>query len=238
MSRYVAYTRVSTARQGRSGLGLEAQRQRIEDFVGSTGEIVAWHEEHESGAKSDRPELERALTACELTGATLLVATLDRLSRDVMFLETVKRRCASGGFGFKCCDMPDADSFTLGIMIQVAAYERQRISERTSAALRAAKRRGVKLGCPLGAQPFEGKRKLGAMRAGESHKAAADQWAEKRRGIMVELVEAGMSLHAMARELTARRITTRRGGAWNSTSVHRLILRLGLHRSCTYIDAA
>ncbi len=88
MTVYVAYTRVSTARQGRSGLGLAAQRHRIKDFVDNSGEIVEWFEEHESAARS-RPELERALTACELTGGTLLIATLDRLSRDVLFLETV-----------------------------------------------------------------------------------------------------------------------------------------------------
>ena len=113
MTDFVAYIRVSTARQGRSGLGLDAQRQRILDFVGSN-EVIAWHEEHESGAKSDRPELERALSACELTGSTLLVATLDRLTRDVAFLETVKRRCEIGGFAFRCADMPDATEFVLG----------------------------------------------------------------------------------------------------------------------------
>ena len=227
MTKYVAYIRVSTARQGRSGLGLAAQRQRIKEFVGNGGEVVAWHEEHESGAKAQRPELERALTACELTGATLVVATLDRLSRDVMFLETVKRRCADGGFEFRCADMPDASAFVLGIMIQVAQYERERISQRTKAALQAAKQRGVKLGCPLGAQPFEGKRELGWARAGEVSKAKADEWAEKRRPIIEELVTAGFSNSGMARELTARGITTPRGGAWTATSIRNLRQRLG-----------
>lgn len=228
MNRYVAYCRVSTQRQGRSGLGIAAQRQRIREFVGTAGEIVAWHEEHESGGKADRPQLEAALTACELTGATLIVATLDRLSRDVMFLETVKRRCAEGGFEFKCADMPDANSFMLGVMAQMAQYERERISERTKAALAAAKRRGVRLGCPLGAQPFEGKREVGAMRAGESHRARADEWAEKRKPVIAELVAAGLSNNAIARELTGRGITTRRGGSWSATAVQRLRDRLGL----------
>ena len=192
MIRYVAYGRVSTARQGRSGLGLSAQRHRIKEFVGNSGKIIDWHEEHESGAKSDRPELEKALTTCELTGATLVVATLDRLSRDVMFLETVKRRCTDGGFEFRCADMPDANGFMLGVMAQLAQYERERIRERTRGALQAAKRRGVKLGCPLGARPFEGKRDIGAKRAGVVHKAKADKWAEKRRGIVSELVSAGV----------------------------------------------
>ena len=215
MTDFVAYLRVSTARQNRSGLGLSAQRQRIKDFVGSAGEIVAWHVETESGAKADRPELERALTACELTGATLLVATLDRLSRDVLFLEMVKIRCAANGFDFKCCDMPDADSFMLGIMSQVAQYERERISARTKMALAQAKRRGTVLGNPHGARAFNGHRERGAKRAGAVHRANADTWAEKRREIMVELIEAGLSLRAMAKELTARRITTRRGGCWS-----------------------
>lgn len=237
MNRYVAYIRVSTARQGRSGLGLSAQRQRISEFVGNSGEIVSWFEEHESGGKADRIELEKALTQCELTGATLVVATLDRLSRDVLFLETVKRRCAEGGFEFRCADMPDANSFMLGVMAQMAQYERERISERTKAALQAAKRRGVRLGGPNGAQPFEGKRELGAARAGESHKATADAWAVKRKPVIAELVEAGFSNRAIARELTARGITTRRGGSWTATGVQRLRQRLGLTESAMAVAA-
>ena len=228
MNRFVAYVRVSTARQGRSGLGLAAQRQRIREFVGNSGEVTAWFEEHESGGKADRPELEKALTQCELTGATLIVATLDRLSRDVMFLETVKRRCADAGFDFRCADMPDANSFMLGVMAQMAQYERERISERTKLALAAAKRRGVRLGCPLGAQPFEGRRDLGAARAGESHRARADEWAAKRKPVIAELVAAGLSNNAIARELTGRGITTRRGGSWTATGVARIRARLGL----------
>ncbi len=227
MTDFVAYIRVSTARQGRSGLGLDAQRQRILDFVGSN-EVIAWHEEHESGAKSDRPELERALSACELTGSTLLVATLDRLTRDVAFLETVKRRCEIGGFAFRCADMPDATEFVLGILIQVAAYERQRISERTRAALQVAKERGTKLGNPEGFKAFKGRQGLGIARAAVSHKARADEWAEKRRGLLEELLAADLNLSAMARELTARKITTRRGGQWHARTVANLLSRLEL----------
>lgn len=237
-NRYVGYVRVSTTRQGCSGLGLSAQYHRIKEFVGTAGEIAAWYEEHESGAKADRLELERALTTCELTGATLVVATLDRLSRDVMFLETVKRRCADGGFEFRCCDMPDANSFMLGVMAQMAQYERERISERTSAALQAAKRRGVKLGGPLGAQPFEGKRDIGAKRAGVVHKAKADEWAEKRKPLIAELVAAGHSNSAVARELTARGVNTRRGGDWTATGVSRIKARLGLIDDATIAEAA
>ncbi len=227
MTDFIAYVRVSTARQGRSGLGLEAQRQRILDFVGS-GAVIEWFEEHESGAKSDRPELERALNLCELTKSTLVVATLDRLSRDVLFLETVKRRCVAGGFAFRCSDMPDATEFVLGIMAQVAQYERQRISERTSAALQAAKARGTVLGNPEGIKAFRGRQGLGVARAAVSHRAKADAWAEKRRGLIAELRADGLSLSGIARELTAKGITTRRGGQWHARTVANLIDRLAV----------
>lgn len=113
-------------------------------------------------------------------------------------------------------------------MAQMAQYERERISERTKLALAAARRRGVKLGCPLGAQPFEGKREVGAMRAGESHRQRADEWAAKRRPVIAELVAAGHSNSSIARELTSRGITTRRGGSWTATGVARIRARLGL----------
>ena len=226
MTSYIGYLRVSTVRQGRSGLGLEAQKARITEFVGN--DQVGWFIETESGANCQRVELEKALTQCELTGSTLLVATLDRLSRDVAFLEQVKARCEAGSFGFRCVDMPDANSFMLGVMAQLAQYERERISARTKAALQAAKRRGVKLGNPNGAKPFDGHRELGAERAAESHRTTADTWAEKRRPILVELVEAGLSLSGMARELTARKISTRRGGKWHARGVKALLARLDL----------
>lgn len=230
--RYVAYVRVSTQRQGRSGLGVAAQRQRIQEFVGASGDIVAWHEEHESGGKADRPELEKALTLCELTGATLLVATLDRLSRDVLFLETCKRRCDAGGFDFKCADMPDANSFMLGVMAQLAQYERERIRARTASALQAAKRRGVLLGAARpghpGAAAFDGKRVIGAVNGGRAMEAKADQWAEKRRDLIADFLAAGMSNRGIARELAARGISTPRRGTWTATAVQRLRRRLGL----------
>ncbi len=228
MSTYAAYVRVSTQRQGRSGLGIEAQANRIREFVGESGEILDWFREHESGAKAERPELERALTLCELTGATLVVATLSRLSRDVMFLETVKRRCEVGGFEFRCADMPDANGFMLGVMAQLAQYEREQISVRTSQALQAARSRGIKLGSPLGAKPFEGKRQIGAERAGEAHRARANAWAEKRRPLIESLLGEGLSNKAIARELAARKIATPRGGTWDGSAVRRLRQRLGV----------
>ncbi len=164
---------------------------------------------------------------CELTGSNLIVATLDRMSRNVLLLETIKRRCEVGGFGFMCADMPEADSFMLGIMAQVAQYEREKIGERTRLALQAAKRRGVKLGNPNRTRNFEGKRTLGARRAGAVHRTKADSWAAKRRGVVAELVAEGLGCSEIAMALAARRITTPRGSLqWTATGVKRLLDRL------------
>lgn len=233
---YVAYVRVSSRKQVKSGLGLAAQRQRIRDFTTSDSDNVAgWFEDRgESGGKADRAGLEAALTMCELTRSCLLVATLDRLSRDVAFLETVKRRCEAGGFAFKCCDMPEANSFMIGVMISLAAYEREQISDRTRRAMVAAKvkataeGRELNYGNPNGAKAFQGRQGIGAANAAVSHRARADSWASKRRSVLEGLIEAGLSLNAMARELTARKIATRSGGTWTAKAVSRMVARLGL----------
>lgn len=143
--KFVAYHRVSTAKQGQSGLGLEAQQQAVELFVeGKNGEVIASFTEVESGKKADRPELEKALKRCRLTGATLVIAKLDRLSRDVEFIAKMQK----GAVEFVCCDMPEANSLTIGLMAIMAQHEREAISQRTKAALKAAKARGVVLGNP------------------------------------------------------------------------------------------
>jgi DNA invertase Pin-like site-specific DNA recombinase len=227
-AKYVGYLRVSTDRQGESGLGLEAQRAAIVRHINGNAEVLSWYTETETGKRNDRPELAEALDHCELTGATLVVATLDRLTRDRMFLEMVKRR-SRAGFEFKCADMPDASAFVLGIMADVAEYELAKISQRTKAALAAAKARGVKLGNPRGAAPMAAGRAEGAIRAGERHRAKADSWAEKRRAAVNELVAGGIgSNNAIARELNGRMILTPRNGLWTATSVRRLRERLGI----------
>ena len=225
MTRYVAYYRVSSKKQGVSGLGLAAQKNSVHQFLGDAmpvGEFV----EVESGAKSDRVELERALTLCELTGSDLIVATLSRLSRDTMFLETVKLRCAAGNFKFVCVDMPTADSFTLGIMSQLAAYERTQVSVRTIAALKVAKKNGTRLGNPQWRKNFQGTEKLAAERSAKRHMGDANSWANKRRDLLNELRAGGLSLSGIARALTDRGITTRRGGKWHARTVANLITRL------------
>src|SRR6266478_5906691 len=143
-SKFVSYLRVSTARQGKSGLGLEAQREAVKQFVTSRAgrSIAPEFIEVESGKRNDRPELEKALKRCRLTGATLVVAKLDRLSRNAAFLMTLR----DAGVQFVAADLPEANTMTVGVMAVVAQHEREAISARTKAALQAAKARGRKLG--------------------------------------------------------------------------------------------
>ena len=144
----VAYERVSTARQGANGLGLEAQRKVIADFAVSRGaEILARFTEVESFRRADRPELVKALHLAKVTGATLVIAKLDRLSRNAAFLLTLR----DSGVRFLAVDMPEAKDLTVGIMALVAQAEREAISRRTKEALAVAKARAVKLGNPNGA---------------------------------------------------------------------------------------
>jgi DNA invertase Pin-like site-specific DNA recombinase len=147
---FVAYYRVSTERQGRSGLGLEAQKAAVAKHLG-TAFLAAEFTDAESGKRSDRPELAKALALCRATGSTLVVAKLDRLSRDVDFLRQCVREIDGAGVVF--CDLPDlppgaAGKLVLTVMASIAEFEAGRISERTRAALQAAKARGVKLGNP------------------------------------------------------------------------------------------
>lgn len=221
--RLVAYERVSTARQGRSGLGLEAQRMAIETFAHQRqGTILARFTEVESGRQNDRPELAQALHLAKLTGATLVIAKLDRLSRDAAFLLTLQ----ASGVKFLACDMPEANDLTVGIMALVAQAEREAISRRTREALAAARARGVKLGNPNGAAALR--------RAGQGGTALqatvarnADAFAEDLRAVITGLqAEGHLTLRAMAEALNARGIQTRRGGRWHVSTVRNLLERL------------
>src|SRR3982751_3830790 len=143
--RYVSYLRVSTDRQGRSGLGLDAQRKAVEDFLyGGPWDLIAEFVEVESGKRDDRPKLAEALALCRLHNATLVIAKLDRLSRDAAFLLGLQK----AGVRFVAADMPEANELVVCIMAVVAQAERKMISARTKAALIAAKARGVRLGKP------------------------------------------------------------------------------------------
>ena len=222
--RLVAYERVSTARQGRSGLGLEAQRKAIGDFAAARGaSVFERFTEVESGRKNERPELEKALILARLTGATLVIAKLDRLSRNAAFLLTLR----DSGARFLAVDMPEANDLTVGIMALVAQQEREAISRRTKEALAAAKARGVKLGNPNGAASLRRAGKGGApLRAAVS--ANADAFAAGLAPVIADIrVEGHATLRAIAAELNARAILTRRGGKWQVSNVRNLIARLG-----------
>lgn len=141
----VSYLRVSTTRQGESGLGIEAQRSSVTNYLsGDRWKVVGEFVEVESGRNNHRPELQKAITTCRIHGATLVVSRLDRLARNAHFLLGLKE----AGIEILCVDMPSANALTIGIMAMVAQEEARLISARTKAALAMAKQRGVKLGSP------------------------------------------------------------------------------------------
>jgi DNA invertase Pin-like site-specific DNA recombinase len=219
----VAYERVSTARQGTSGLGLEAQRKSIDDFAAAGGaQVLARFTEVESGRRADRPELARALHLARVTGATLLIAKLDRLSRNAAFLLALR----DSGVRFLAVDLPQANDLTVGIMALVAEAEREAISRRTKEALAAARARGVRLGNPNGAASLRRAGKGGtALHATVT--ANADAFASDLAPVIADIRAAGhTSLRAIAAELTRRGIRTRRDGTWGVGNVKGLLGRL------------
>jgi DNA invertase Pin-like site-specific DNA recombinase len=219
--KFVSYLRVSTARQGRSGLGIEAQRQAVTDFLnGGNWQLVKEFVEVESGKHADRPQLAKAFQLCRLTGAKLVIAKLDRLSRDAHFLLGLEK----AGVDFVAADMPQANRLTIGIMAVMAEDERRRRSERTKAALAAAKRRGVKLGGDRGARLTAKARAAG--------RAAVQERVQNRAADIMptvkELQAAGCeSLRAIATGLEERGIPAARGGKWSAVQVSRLLEAAG-----------
>lgn len=219
----IAYYRVSTAAQGRSGLGLDAQRAAVQEFCSSREcRMLAEFTEVESGRYSDRPQLMRAIEHAEITGATLVIAKLDRLSRNAAFLLTLR----DSGVRFQAADLPDANDLTVGILALVAQQEREAISARTRAALRAAKVRGIKLGNPNGAAALR-RAQRGNAAAVAAVRAKAALKAKRLSGTIARLQEAGhQSLGALAAELNRQGVEAPRGGAWHPTTVKRVLSRL------------
>ena len=219
--RTVTYYRVSTAKQGRSGLGLGAQRTAIATFCHSRdcqplGEYV----EVESGKRDDRPELAKALHHAKVTGSTLVIAKLDRLSRNLAFLAQLQ----DAGTKFIAADMPEANELTIHIMAAMAQAERKAISKRTVEALAEAKAKGTKLGNPMGAKAFGNAR--GNAAAVTAIKAKAQSLATDIAPIIEAIRGEGhTSLRAIAGELNARGIITARGGKWAAQSVSDAIRR-------------
>jgi DNA invertase Pin-like site-specific DNA recombinase len=216
---YIAYYRVSTVKQGQSGLGLEAQKASVTDFVNSAnGDLVNEFTEVQSGKDNDRPQLQKALRKCRLTGATLLIAKLDRLSRNAAFLFNLR----DSSIKFVACDMPEANSLTVGLMACLADYERQLISTRTKDALKAVKGRGVKLGNP----------NIDAVRCTDTTQAreAKIQKARARNAEILEVINefknngsGTFSLREIAQFLNNSGYTTARGKEWQAMSVKRIL---------------
>jgi DNA invertase Pin-like site-specific DNA recombinase len=215
--RFVSYFRVSTQKQGRSGLGLEAQREAVARFLnGGSWTVLADFTEVESGRKSDRPELAKALDHCRLTGATLVIATISRLARDAHFLLGLEK----AGVNFVACDMPNANRLTIGILAMVAEEEARAISTRTKVALAAAKARGTVLG------GYRGGPKVDGTRGAQARREMADSFAAGLAPMLRPMRDEGLSLRAMAARLDERKIMTPRGGAWTATAVKNVLARI------------
>jgi DNA invertase Pin-like site-specific DNA recombinase len=220
---YVAYYRVSTTRQGESGLGLDAQRAAVTAFVNGHGELAGEYVEIESGKRADRPQLAAALAHAKRCRATLVIAKLDRLGRNVAFVSAL----VESGTDFLCTDNPHANRLTVHILAAVAEDEARRCSERTKAALAAYKARGGLLGSrhlrgrAIGPEASRKGQQAGTARNRErAHAAYADLLP-----LMTELRRAGQSYREIGRALSRRGHTTRTGKAWNGVQVRRVLTR-------------
>jgi DNA invertase Pin-like site-specific DNA recombinase len=215
--RYVAYFRVSTQKQGQSGLGLDAQKQAVSEYLDQLGgEVIAEFIEVESGKRADRPEFTKAADYSELANATVLVAKLDRLSRDLHFITSLQKR----GIRFKLCDLPEIDQLTIHILAAMAEHEARMISQRTKAALRVAKERGVILGNPhLSAQ-----RNSDVSAANEHRVQKQQDWQAKILKIIGHLEDSEhlTTCQAIADALNDRGLTTARGSAFSVPIISRL----------------
>jgi len=209
---FIAYYRVSTDKQERSGLGLDAQRKAVLDWLnGGKWALVAEYTEVESGKWADRPELEKALKDCKRRGASLVIARLDRLARNVHFISGLMERKVP----FVAVEFPDATPLMLHIHAAMAEHERKLISERTKAGLQQAKARGIKLGT------------YGKVLAKHNRQKALAQ-AKTLRPIIRELRKSGKTtVREIMEELNQRQIKTQRGGSWHPQTVNVLLHRIG-----------
>ncbi|MCG2583507.1 recombinase family protein [Massilia sp. TS11] len=223
--KYIAYYRVSTQKQGASGLGLEAQRETVARYLGAgASELIGEFIETETGKGADaltkRPQLRAALEACRKSGAKLLIAKLDRLARNVHFITGLMETAKGNGRNavtFVACDMPEANDLTIHIMAAFAEHEAKRISERTKDALKAAKARGMRLGAAGAAN----------LRPNiEMRQAAADGFAQKMRGQIEGFKLRRLSQRQMVTELNNLGIRTVNGCNWSLVQLQRLIRRL------------
>jgi len=240
MKRYVAYYRVSTKKQGRSGLGLEAQKAAVLSMAQANGtSVLAEYTEIETGKRSDRPELKNAIHRAELTNSTLVVAKLDRLARNSYFTGSL----LESGLDFICCDNPHATKFTLQILAAVAEQEAKQISDRTREALQAAKARGVKLGSAREGQlvwkdgvqvwreaAWVGYEHLRGWRKAAAASVLARQVATQQRyqTLMPEIARrrvAGATMPELAEWLNSQGFVTRKQKPYTANGVQRLVAR-------------
>ncbi len=215
--KFVAYYRVSTQRQGLSGLGLEAQQSAVRNYLnGGHWTLLAEFVEIESGGNDDRPQLATAIQRCRMTGAKLVISKLDRLSRDIHFLTGLQK----AGIDFTAVDNPNANRLTVHILIAVAQHEREVVSERTKAALVAAKARGTVLG------GYKGGPVPNVALSVKARVAAADAFAAMVGPMIREQRQAGATLQQIADQLRADGIKTARGGEWTPTAVKNVLTRI------------
>lgn len=212
---FIAYYRVSTAKQGTSGLGLEAQRQSVAAFL-SNGKLLAEYTEIESGKKNSRPQLQAAIDHAKRVNATLVIAKLDRLSRNVAFIFALR----DSGVDFACADMPDANTLTIGIFAALAQHERELISQRTKDALAAKKARGHTLGTL--ANLTEAGRRLGSERTSEN--ARANEANRRAKAMIQHLRSQNLTMRAIATYLNDNGFRTVRGKTFYPATVRHLIV--------------
>lgn len=217
MGNYIAYYRVSTQKQGRSGLGLDSQKTAVMRFVGSKDNLIESYTDVESGKNNNRPNLLKAIEHCRAENSILLIAKLDRLSRNAAFIFTLR----DTGVKFTAIDMPEANSVTIGIMAVLAQDERERISQRTKIALSELKEKGIKLGTPKNLTSRARKKGLEA----RLRYANEDENNKKAGEFIISLRKNGMSFYAITIKLNVLGFKTRYGKEFQQTQVHRLYNR-------------
>jgi DNA invertase Pin-like site-specific DNA recombinase len=210
--KFVAYYRVSTEKQGKSGLGLEAQEYTVKKYISSVnGELSMEFKEIESGGKSKREELLEAIAFCKKHKCKLIIAKLDRLSRDIEFIAKLQK----SNLDFICADMPEANKLTINLMAVMAQHEREMISKRTKEALAAAKARGVKLG-----------NKGNLKRGRQIQVEKANEFANTIWEIIEPMWNSGMSQQEIADRLNRNGVKTARDGRWSRNQLYRVIQRV------------
>ena len=220
---YTPYYRVSTQKQGVSGLGLEAQQAAVRAFVTDPAQLVGEFVEIESGKQNQRPQLLAAMAEARRVGSTLLIAKLDRLSRNASFILALR----DSGVDFVCCDMPDANTLTVGLFAVLAQHERETISKRTKEALAAKKARGAQLGNPQNMTPAITCQGQAAMQ-----RNAREHQANRQAAQLAELLQAkGQTLWQIAAALNTAGYRTRRGREFHATTVLRLLAPTSLPNS-------